>query len=458
MRDLTKGNVSGLIFRFALPMIIGNVFQQLHQLINTVIVGKYISSDAMAAVGASFPIIFALVAMIIGVGIGGSVVVAQYFGAKQFENVKRTSDTVILFLMISGFILGLLGAFFSREILTFIQTPTDLLDDASLYLSINLLGIFAMFGYTAVSSILRGMGDSVRPLYFLIFSTLLNIALDLLFVLVFDWGIAGVATSTVISYTVSFISVIIYLNKYHTILRYSFKKPIIFDKLIFRQVLRIGIPSGFQQTFVAFGGLALISIVNGFGKEVVAAYTAAGRIDTFISMPAMNFSGALSAFVGQNLALNKLRRIKNGFYSTLLMSGAVCILLTLIVVFWGDSIMKLFVKSTDPSYDIIIETGHRYLVIVCSFYILFSSMFVTNGLLRGAGATLVPMFVTLFSLWLVRLPLAWLFSKTLEMGPTGIWWSIPVGWCIGFAGSFIYYLSGKWKGKSVVEIDSSIEE
>lgn len=449
MTDLTKGNEPRLIFAFALPMLIGNVFQQLAQLINTAVVGNFIGADAMAAVGASFYIIFALVALVMGIGIGGTVVISQYFGAKQYTNVKKASDTMLIFLTLAGVIVGAIGIIFCKPILRLTNIPERLMDGAQTFLSINMLGMFAMFGYNAVTAVLRGIGDSVRPLYFLIIATILNLGLDLLFIIVFEWGIAGVAWATFIAYFTSFSLAILYLNKTHDILKFKINS-MSFDKRIFTQALRIGLPSGFQQTFVALGGVALMTIVNGMGVEIMTAYTAAGRIDSFISMPAMNFSAALSAFVGQNLAIKDFGRIKKGFRSTLLMSGVICLVLMLCIYLWGENIMKIFVKSTEPGYDLIIQTGHQYLVIVCSFYIIFSTMFVINGLLRGAGATLVPMFITLMSLWLVRLPIAYVLSKYTDLGAAGIWWAIPIGWSLGFIGSLIYYLSGKWKGKSVV--------
>ena len=430
-------------------MLVGNIFQQAAQIINAAIVGKFIGADAMAAVGASFHIIFALIALVIGIGIGGTVVVSQYFGARQFDNVKRASDTMLIFLTSAGAVIGAVGILFARPILRLTNVPDSLLDDAQAFMSINMLGMFAMFGYNAVASILRGLGDSVRPLWFLVIATSLNLCLDLLFIIVFGWKIKGVAWATFISYFVSFALEIIYLNKRHELLKFSIR-TMTFSRQIFAMALRIGLPSGFQQTFVALGGVALVAIVNTMGVEIMTAYTVAGRIDSFISMPAMNFSAALSAFVGQNLAAGNYRRISRGLIATLVMSGAVCLASMTVVIFWGEGIMRLFVNANEAGYSLIVRTGTEYLVIVCSFYILFSSMFVMNGLLRGSGATLIPMFITLFSLWLVRLPLAWCLSEYAGMGARGVWWAIPIGWSTGFIGVFVYYLSGKLKGKSIV--------
>jgi putative MATE family efflux protein len=449
LRDLTTGNETRLIFRFALPMLVGNIFQQAAQIINAAIVGKFIGADAMAAVGASFYIIFALIALVIGIGIGGTVVVSQYFGAKQFDSVKSASDTMLIFLTSAGAFAGGIGIIFARPILRLTNVPDSLLDDAQTFMSINMLGMFALFGYNAVAAILRGLGDSIRPLYFLVIATTLNLGLDLLFIIVFGWKIKGVAWATCIAFFVSFALSIIYLNKRHELLKFSLR-TMKFSKRIFMMALRIGLPSGFQQTFVALGGVALVAIVNKMGVEIMTAYTVAGRIDSFISMPAMNFSAALSAFVGQNLAVGNYRRINRGLRTTLIMSGTICLTSMAVVVLWGEGIMRLFVNTDEPGYALIVQTGTEYLVIVCSFYIVFSSMFVMNGLLRGAGATLIPMFITLFSLWLIRLPLAWCLSEYAGMGARGIWWAIPIGWSTGFLGVFIYYLSGKWKGKGVV--------
>lgn len=448
MKDLTQGSESKLIWNFALPMFVGNIFQQMYHIINSIIVGKYIGKGALAAVGASFPIMFSLIALIIGISIGGTVVISQYFGAKQFDKVKRASDTLMIMLVVAGFVFGILGILLGKPIFSIMGLPEELIDDAKKYLDINMLGMFALFGYNAVSAVLRGMGDSKTPLYFLIVSTFVNFGLDVLFVLKFNWGIEGVAWSTVIAYGTSWLLAVWYLNRTHSILKFSFLKPT-FDKAIFKQALRIGLPSGIQQTFVGIGAMALMSVVNRFGVNTIAAYSAASRIDSFVSMPAMNFAAALSAFVGQNLAAQKLKRIKNGFRATLIMSGIVCIILTIFVVFFGDSIMRLFVDPNEKDIAEVIRIGHEYLVIVCSFYILFSTMFVINGLLRGAGATIVPMFVTLFSLWLVRLPVAQILSQNL--GERGIWWSLPIGWAMGLIGASVYYMSGKWKNKGITE-------
>lgn len=442
MKDFTEGKVAKLIFNFSVPLLLGNVFQSLYSIVDSIIVGRYLGAKALAAVGASYPIIFFIIALVIGIGGGGSIVIAQYFGAKQYDKVKRTADTINIFLLIAGLIVAVSGLFLAKPILQLIQLPEELLDDAALFLKIYLGGMIAFFGFNGVISTLRGVGDSKTPLYFLIVSTIANIFLDLLFIGVFHWGIAGAAWATLLAQLGTFISAIVYINRTHKIFRFAIK-GMTFDRDIFRQCIKIGLPSGFQQTFVALGMTALMGIVNTFGTNVIAAYSTASRIDSLAMMPAMNFSVALSTFVGQNIVQRKMDRIRQGLHATLIMSMVITVGVTLVIVLFGNHMMSLF--TTNPE---VIATGSEYLTIVSLFYWMFTIMFVINGLLRGAGATMIPMLTTLVSLWAVRVPAAFLLSKML--GEDGIWWSIPIGWVFGMIGAYAYYRTGKWRNKTVL--------
>lgn len=443
MRDLTQGPEGKQILRFATPMLLGNVFQQLYNIINAVVVGNFIGKEALAAVGASFPLIFMLISFIIGITTGATIIISQYYGAKDIEKVKLTIDTIYIFLFFASIAVTVLGIAFSSTIFSWIDLPPDVKPQAVQYLNIFLLGSVFFFGFNGTSSILRGLGDSRTPLYFLVLSTLTNIGLDLLFVLVFKWGIRGVAVSTVLSQGGAFITAILYLNQKHEIVKMAIRK-LKFDRDIFRKSVRIGLPSGLQQTFVALGMLALYSIVNKFGTDTIAAYSVAGRIDSFAAIPAMNFSMALSTFVGQNIGAQKPERIRHGFKSTLIMTSIISVSVTIIIVLFGDTIMNMF--TTDQN---IIKIGHNYLIIVSSFYIVFSGMFVVGGVMRGAGDTLIPMFITLFSLWIIRIPASYYLST--RMGVVGIWWGIPIAWIIGMVFSYIYYKTGRWKNKGVIK-------
>jgi putative MATE family efflux protein len=222
-----------------------------------------------------------------------------------------------------------------------------------------------------------------------------------------------------------------------------------FDREVFQQSIRIGLPTGIQQTIVAMGALVLLGIVNQFGTNTIAGFSVASRLDSLAMIPAMSFSQALSTFVGQNIGANKAERIKAGLIATVKMSGLVTVVITVFIVLAGQTMMSIFTNDRE-----VIRIGSQYLTIVSSFYILFTLMFIYNGVMRGAGATLIPMFATILSLWLVRLPLAWYLSG--KIGESGIWWAIPVGWAIGLLLSFAYYKSGRWKLKTVVKYQDNL--
>ncbi|MDP2338208.1 MAG: MATE family efflux transporter [Bacteroidota bacterium] len=442
MKDFTVGKEAKLILQFSVPLVLGNIFQNLYNVVDSIIVGRFLGKEALGAVGASFPIIFLLISMVIGVGSGASTVVSQYFGAKKIKEVKRTIDTIFVFFLGSSILITILGISFSEEIFKLLGLPADILPHAVRYLNVYMLGMFFFFGFSGISSILRGLGDAKTPMYFMIIATINNVIFDLLFVVVFKWGIQGAAYATIISEGGAFITAAYYLSKKHPIINLSWRKYI-FDRDIFRSCIRIGLPTGFQQSFVAFGMMAIMSIVNGFGTNAVAAYSAAMRIDSFVKMPAITFSSALSTFVGQNLGAFEERRAKTGLRATLLFSTIYCILVSLLIIIFGKHIMLLF--TSDPA---VIKIGQGYLVIVSSFYLLFSVMFTFTGFLRGAGATLIPMIATFTALYIVRIPAAVFFSGII--GVNGIWWGEPMGTFVGMLILLVYYRSGKWKGKVVV--------
>ena len=443
MKDFTTGNVTKLILNFTLPMLLGNVFQQLYNVVDSIIVGQELGKDALASVGASFPIIFTIIALLIGIGSGFSIVISQFYGAKDIDSVKRSIDTMYIFLFVAGILASFFGIYYSEEIFRLLLLPEELIPEATTYLNVYMGGMILFFGFNGTSSVLRGLGDSKTPLYFLILASLFNILFDVLFVMVFKWGIAGAAWATVIAQGGAFVTGIIYLNRTHKIMKFSLWE-LGFDKDLFIKSFKIGLPSGMQHLFVALGMTALLAIVNTFGTDVIAAYTAAGRIDYLAMMPAMNFSQALAAFVGQNLGANKIERVRKGFKATFLMSSLLCIIITVIIVLFGSHLMKMFTFDSN-----VIVIGEKYLIIISSFYLLFSMLFTTNGVLRGAGDTLIPMFITLFALWIIRIPTAYFLSA--EIGETGIWWSTPIGWAMGAVLSYMYYLTGRWKTKSVVQ-------
>jgi len=459
MKDLTQGNVFNHILRFSIPMLLGSVFQQLYNVVDSLIVGNFLGNSALAAVGASFPVIFVLISMIIGLTMGISVVISQYYGAKDMHRVKKAIDSMMIFVMISGVLVGLIGYLFSEKIFILLNFPSEIIKEAALYFKILIAGVFFMFGYNGVSAVLRGLGDSKTPLYFLIVTTVLNIILDLIFVLIFKWGIAGVAWATIISQAISFFGLIIWLNKKHNFIKINIFN-LEFDREIFGKSIKIGAPAGIQQTIVGLSATALTSIVGSFGTETVAGFAVAVRIDSFAMMPAMNVSVALTNFVGQNIGAGKIDRIKKGYYAALAISCGISFILGLIFLTCSKLLVAFF--TPDPVVQLV---GSQFLMTCSMFYIFVSAMFMTNGVLRGAGDAMAPMLNTVVALWFVRIPVAVIASKGWKsfsllsfdihgwsgLGSRGIWWGAPVSWVIGFLLAYSYYRRGNWKNKSLVK-------
>ncbi len=450
MKDLTNGSVSKLLLQFVWPMLIGNFFQQFYNIVDSIVVGNFIGKEALAAVGASHPIIFGLVSLIIGITTGLSIVIAQYYGAKDYEKVKLASDTTYIFIFIAALIITIAGILFAKPIIGVLKLPADIIPNTIAYYRIYLTGLVFMFGFNGTHAILRGLGDSRTPLYFLLFSTLMNVCLDLLFVVGFGWGIESVAWATVLSQCIPFIAIAIYVNAKHPLIRISIT-GLGYSKKILMQSLKIGLPSGFQQTFVALGIMALVRIVSKFGTEAMAAFTIASRIDTFTVLPALNLSAALSMFVGQNIGANKICRVYEGHNSAWKLNAIISVIITSICLIFRKELIMIF--NNDPE---VVRIGSDYLLIVSGFYIIFGSMFIIQGVLRGAGDTLIPMFITLFSLWIIRIPLSYYFSRSMDTN--GIWLGIPVAWIIGYGFSFFFYKTGHWKRKGIIKHEAVAPE
>lgn len=439
MKDMTSGNESKLIFFFALPMLIGNVLQQLYNTVDGIIVGRFVGKNALAAVGASFPIIFLLVALMMGLGMGATVLISQFYGAKDYKNVIKTIDTVIISTFAASIVVSIVGLFISKPIMILLNTPEDIIAQATTYLNIIFSGLIGLIGYNLVSAILRGLGDSKNPLYFLLISTVINISLDIFFVLFFGWGVMGVAWATVIAQTTAFIIGVIKINKNHEVIKISFKN-IQFNKTILVESIKVGLPMGIQNMLFALGIVVLQGMINSFGTTIIAGYTAGTRIHTFGLMPIMNFSMAISAFVGQNLGAGNYDRVQKGYKSGLIMSIITALLFTFISYMFGEKLVLLFNNESE-----VITIGYQYLMIISSFYIFAAFMFSTFGVLRGAGDTVTTMIISIVALWAVRIPFATIFVNYI--GYSAVFWSAGADWGAGLIISLIYFKRGKWKDK-----------
>jgi putative MATE family efflux protein len=436
MKDLTSGSEAKTILFFAFPMLLGNVFQQFYNMVDSFVVGKFVGKQALAAVGQSFPIIFVSVALVIGFGMASNILVAQYYGARQKELAQEVIDTTVSTVQAFSLAMTAIGLIAAPAILRLMQTPQDVLTEATLYLRIIFVGSVVSFGYNSVSAILRGLGDSKTPLYALVISTLVNVALDLLFVIAFHWGVAGVGIATVIAQTVSFAWVLVYLKKNNpefVIDFFRFK----FDKEIFSRIFAIGLPSGIQQALVGAGLMTLSGVVNGFGTNPSAAYSAAGKLDSFAIMPAMNIGLAISSFTGQNLGAGRKDRVYRGLLFGTLMASTISVFIAALMFFFGNYFMAIFTDDSE-----VIRIGVEYLRIVSLGYLLQTLMFCFSGVIRGAGATFFTMLMTLLAMWIVRIPCAIVLSRL--WGTSGIWWSIVIGFSAGTVGTILFYAFGKW--------------
>jgi putative MATE family efflux protein len=445
MLDFTNGNPWKLVLQFSVPMLIGNVLMQFYNVADTYVVGNFLGTKALAAVGASGPVIFALVSFIIGIANGCTIIIAQYSGAKNIPKVQNAIDTVIIFVLVAAFFITLAGLLLCEPLLCLVNTPSDVIDGARTFYYVSMVGIIPLFGVNVLGSVLQGTGDSKTPLYYLIFSSVLNILLLLLFVPVLHYGIAGAAWATVFAQTVTVVIMIVWLNSRHPFIHIAFH-PRHFDFDIFKKSVRIGLPNGIQHALIAVGMMALLRIVNLFNSDVLAAYSIAGRIESLAAAPAMTFSAAIAAFVGQNVGAHKFDRVSGGLKATLGISILVSAVISLLIIVFRYTVMGWFTSSDELN---VIEVGSRYLLIIAPFYAVFSTLFVYNGVMRGAGDTLFPMFTTLLSLWIIRIPFASVMSKYI--GTDGIWWAIPIGWCLGAVCAMGYYRLGKWKDKGIVK-------
>lgn len=450
MKDLTTGHEGKQIFYFALPMLIGSLFQQLYNTADSIIVGRFVGTEAMAAVSGASPIMFLLTSMIMGITLGFSILLSQYYGSKDMKNVKATIDTTYIFIFLSSLLITLVGVCFSKSILSLMNTPADIIPQATEYLVIIFAGTLFSAGYNSISAILRGLGDSKNPLIFLIIATILNIILDVIFVIGFNMGIAGVALATVLAQAVSFIFSIIYLNKKHAVLKVHLK-GLVYDHVIFIKGLKLGIPSAIQQMLFSLGNIALQSLVNGYGTYAMAAFGAGTKIESFISIPIMNLGAAVSTFVAQNMGASQFERIKKGVTASVKMASALALFVAVIFMLCSKQLIGLF--NTSPE---VIEIGSKYLMIIGPAFIVISTSFMWTSAVRGAGASVFSMISSIISLWLVRIPSSYLLSYIF--GVDGIWLGIPIGWIVGFVVIAVYYNKGTWQTKGIVKTSDSISE
>ena len=432
MRNMTVGSPAGHIFYFALPLLAGSFLQQLYNMVDSWVVGNYAGDAALAAVGVGFPVIFMFTSLFMGLSNGGTVVIAQFYGAGKLDRVRDAVDTIYTAFVVSAIPITALALALVKPILLLMQVKPDAWAEAWLYLTVVSAGLIGAIGYNLNAGILGGLGNSRTTLLFLAISAVMNIALDLLLVLGFHLGVLGVALGTIISQAFSWLFGLFYINRrYPQIAIRPFCRR--FDKALFRQIM------GIQMSLVAIGAMTVMSKVNSFGKEYAAAYNVGSKLDSLAFLPVQSLSNAVTSFVGQNIGARRLDRARQGIRITVIAS-VVWSAVMLVLIPLGPTLVGFF--SDTPT---VIRAGSIYLRSIMPFYFLFSVMFCLNNAMRGAGDSMFAMVDVVFSLILVRVPAVYWFAN--HYGPDYMYYGVGVGWIVGFTLSVLYYLSGRWKRK-----------
>ncbi|MGB4640018.1 MAG: MATE family efflux transporter [Caldicoprobacterales bacterium] len=425
LKDLTKGNETRAIISFAIPMIIGNLFQQLYNIADTIIVGQFIGPSALAAVGSAYTLMVFLTSIILGLCMGSGVLFSMFYGAGEIHMLKSSIFTSLWFI---GLITGAINIFsfvFIDEILVFMRIPIDILKDTKEYIKIIFYGISFTFVYNYFAAVLRSVGNSVVPLIFLIIAAIINIILDIIFVVSLNMGVAGAAWATIIAQCFSAIAIAIYSFIKIPEIRPQ-RKHMKFNSEIVKKIANYSILTSVQQSIMNFGILMVQGLVNSFGVSVMAAFAAGVKIDSFAYMPVQDFGNAFSTFIAQNKGANKLDRIRRGIVSAVKIITIFCLLISAIVVIFARPLLGIFIKAEEVE---IINIGVQYLYIEASFYCLIGYLFMFYGLYRGFGNVGMSIVLTIASLG-TRVVLAYVLSSIPSMGVIGIWWAIPIGWAL----------------------------
>lgn len=441
IKDLTEGNPKKVLWQFTMPMFVSVIFQQLYNIADSVIAGKFAGENALAAVGASYPITMIFMAIAVGSNIGCAVVISQFFGAKEYGKMKTAVFTTMLSSFVLSVLLMIFGLLGTETLMKMIHTPSDIFGDGALYLRIYVAGFLFLFLYNVATGIFTSLGDSKTPLYFLIGSSLGNILLDTIFVAVLKWGVAGVAWATFIAQGVACILALITLTG--RIKGIETSQPCqIFSWQMLKKISGIAIPSILQQSFVSVGNIFIQSLVNSFGSSVIAGYSAAVKLNTFTITCFSTMGNAVSSFTAQNLGAGKVERTRKGLAAGIKMGLIVALPFFTAFFIFGNNMVQLFM-SGDAS-EVALETGVTFLRIVSPFYFVISIKLLVDGLLRGSGAIREFMAATFTDL-ILRVLISYILSAFFQA--TGIWMSWPIGWTIAAIMSVFFYRKGKWAEK-----------
>jgi len=452
VQDMTVGKPMSCILKFSIPLLIGNLAQQLYNTVDSIVVGQYIGDVALAAVGTAGPILNLLLVLVMGISTGASILTAQFFGARDRENLSKVVGTTIFLIIASGILMTFVGYVASPFLIGLVNPPADVAAGAITYLQIIFLGMVGCSMYNILSGVLRGMGDSVNPLIYLIIACLLNVALDILFVARFNMGVAGVAWATIIAQGLSGILCLIRLCRMKDVVDVNRRtlKP---DKRLAGKLASLGLPAGITQVIFSLSTIVVQSLTNSLGTAMIAANVAIMRVDGFAMMPNFTFGAAATTYIGQNIGALKKDRIKKGTFDLLKLALAVSTVLVACILLFGHQLINMF--STTPE---VIDLGNRGLRWLAFGYICFSVTQVLQGVMRGAGDTMVPMWISIITTVILRMPLAYLLAYLTKSPawpnghPDAIFGSLLVSWVVGTLLTAIAYRLGLWRRRLPEEL------
>ncbi len=440
--SMTEGSPTRLLLKFTLPMLIGNLFQQLYNMVDSIVVGRFVGANALASVGATGSLNFLCFAMSFGIAAGVGVVVSQYFGAGKMDMVEKSIINGMYLLAVVSAVMGLIGIISARWILVVLDTPEIILDDAVVYMRVSCAGILAIAAYNGVASVLRALGDSKTPLYFMVVACFINIGLDLLFVITFQWSVFGVAFATVIAQLVAAAGAFCYALYKIPYFRIQKEHRRVRTDIISR-CFTLGLPIALQNSLIAFSCIFLQKVVNGFGENVVAANTALGRIEQLVQQPYSSLGAAITTYTGQNIGAGKIDRVKQGYRVGFWCAVIFSLLMLIPAQFFGDEVIHIFVE--DPE---VIAIGAKGLSITSFFYFFLGMIYVARSVLNGAGDALYAMINGLMEV-IGRVGFAVPLTKLPFIGMWGIFFTTGLTWALTGIVSMHRYYKGKWQFKGI---------
>lgn len=450
--DMTEGNVAGHLIRFAIPLLLGNLFQQFYNTVDLWVVGKFVSNEAYSAVGTVSPIIFMLIGFFMGLANGAGVVISQYYGAKKYDQVQKTVHTAVVMTLVLGVVLTALGIAIVPFMLRLMKTAPEAVPEAKTYLTVYFAGAMGLLLYNMGSGILRAVGDSKRPFYFLVVSALLNIALDLLFVIAFQMGVEGVAYATILSQGVSAALILTVLARSGDCTRLRLR-DLRADLRILRQIIRIGVPSAIQVAVTSFSNVFVQSYINCFGLDCMSGWTTYSKLDQFIILPVQSLGLAATTFVGQNLGTGQVERAKRGTRDAFFLSVGITVTLSSAAILLAPQLVAFFNDKPE-----VVAYGTLFLRHMCPCYVLICVNQVYSGSLRGAGISQPPTYIMLVSFVLFRQLYLYIMANFISNTILPIAMGYPAGWLVCSLLTLLYYSHVDLAGKRVVDDPTSMPE